>query len=65
MKFMTNDYIMTSKRLMLKFNRLNITDCSVLLNIFYTSDAHGSPDVSFMHLCVTCNVHTMHELSVL
>jgi len=45
-RFMSDDDFLTSKRLMLRFNRYNVTDCSVSLKIFYKSDAFGTPNVS-------------------
>ncbi len=46
LKFSSSDDMITHKMLMLKFEQFEISDCNVILEIYYGTTAVGQPNVS-------------------
>ena len=46
LKFKSDDSMVTSKMLMIKFEKFAISDCNVILEIFHGTTAVGQPNVS-------------------
>ena len=55
LRFLSDDSMFTSKRIMINFESFNITDCTATMKIFYDSDTYGHPDVSTKKcgMCIT------------
>ena len=62
LKFKADDDFITTKRIMVHFENLSISDCGVKLSVFYDDDSYGQADVSAsIRHATTSTIHVMLE----